>query len=146
MGKDKDTPKKNIMPSTTRGGKDLPSRPHFSPHATTGVAPAIRKNKNALPKSSLSQMSIGSENELSGDDTDEVGTPVSSRPFSEPIDICDSGEFGRALLFFLISGVTAVAACGEKCGLEGKSLPPRVVEGIIVFLGVSLSFPMMRNK
>ena len=28
-------------------------------------------------------MSIGSENELSGDDMDEVGTPVSSRPFSD---------------------------------------------------------------
>jgi hypothetical protein len=28
-------------------------------------------------------MSSGSENELSVDDTDEVGTPVSSRPFSD---------------------------------------------------------------
>ena len=66
MGKDKDTPKKTIMPSTTQGGKDLPSRPYFSPHVATVVTPSIRKNKNDLPNSPLSQMSIGSENELSG--------------------------------------------------------------------------------
>ena len=83
MGKDKNTPKKTIMPSNTRRGTDLPSRPHFSPHATTAITPVIWKDKNALPKLPLSQMSFGSENELSGDDTDEVGTPVSSRPFSD---------------------------------------------------------------
>ena len=83
MGKDKDTAKKTIMPSTTRRGTDLPSRPHFSPNATTAITHVIRKTRNILPNSPLSRMSSGSENELSVDDTDEVGTPVSSIPFSD---------------------------------------------------------------
>ena len=61
----------------------MPSRRHFSPNATTVVTPAIRKNKNALPNSPLSRMSSGSENELSVDDMDEVGMPVSSRPLTD---------------------------------------------------------------
>jgi hypothetical protein len=45
---------------------------------------------------------------------------------------------------FLIEGVEA--ALGEKCGLQGKSVPLLVVEGTMTFLAGSLSFPMMTNK
>ena len=86
MGKDKDTAKKAIMPSTTRKGTNLPSRPHFSPNAaaaTSTVTPTVRKSRNILPNSPLSRMSSGTENEPSDDDMVEVGTPVSSRPFSD---------------------------------------------------------------
>ena len=104
MGKDKDTAKKTIMPSTTRRGTDLPSRPHFSPNASTAVTPVIRKNRNVLPNSPLSRMSSCSENELSVDDMDEVGTPVSSRPFSDSRlhdlydcnDLASSSKFTKA--------------------------------------------------
>jgi hypothetical protein len=38
MGKDKNLAEKVVMPSTTRGGKDLPSRPKFSPNAASAVS------------------------------------------------------------------------------------------------------------
>ena len=41
MGKEKTTPKE-VRPSTTRGGKDLPSRPNFSPDAASAVVPKKR--------------------------------------------------------------------------------------------------------
>ena len=83
MGKDKDTPKKTIIPSTTRKGSNLPSRTHFSPEATTSITPVVRKARNILPNSPLLRMSSVSENELLADDTDQVGTPVSSRPLPD---------------------------------------------------------------
>jgi len=46
MGKDKKTGKDILRPSTTRGGTDLPTRPHFSPNATTS-APKV--TPTALP-------------------------------------------------------------------------------------------------
>jgi hypothetical protein len=39
-----------------------------------------------------------------------------------------------------------IAALGEKCDPEGKSVPLPVVEGITIFLEISVSFPTMRNK
>ena len=46
MGKEKITPKE-VRPSTTRGGKNLPSRPNFSPNVAYAVAP--KKKKEKLP-------------------------------------------------------------------------------------------------
>ena len=48
MGKEKITPKE-VRPSTTRGGTDLPSRPNFSPNAASAVAP---KKKGKVVSSS----------------------------------------------------------------------------------------------
>jgi hypothetical protein len=51
-------------------------------------------------------------------------------------------KYGKQL--FLIA---RVALASEKLGLEGKFVPPRVVEGMISFAVISLLFPMMRmNK
>ena len=41
MGKEKTTPKE-IRPSTTRAGNNLPSRPNFSPDAASAVVPRKR--------------------------------------------------------------------------------------------------------
>ena len=56
--------------------------------------------------------------------------------------ILDNGELETIFPFFL--GTTAEAASGEKFGLLGKSLPARVVEGLISF-GVA-SFPIVGDK
>jgi hypothetical protein len=38
------------------------------------------------------------------------------------------------------------ATLGEKLGLDGKSLPPRVVEGITTFSVRFVSFPIAENE
>jgi hypothetical protein len=39
-----------------------------------------------------------------------------------------NGELDRIIVFFLVTGVTTTV--GENCGLVGKFVPFRVVEGI----------------
>ena len=55
MGKDKDSGKDIVLPSTTRGGKNLPTRQQFSPNA---VSAAPKVTPADLPRSSLSRSSI----------------------------------------------------------------------------------------
>jgi hypothetical protein len=47
--------------------------------------------------------------------------------------------------FFFLETI-ADATLGEKLGLDGKSLPPRVVEGITTFSARFLSFPIVENE
>jgi hypothetical protein len=47
--------------------------------------------------------------------------------------------------FFFLEEI-ADAALGEKLGLDGRSLPPRVVEGITTFSARFLSFPIAENE
>ena len=68
MGKD---PPKDMRPSTTRRGTDLPSRPNFSPNVTSAIV-AKKKGKN-ISSSPLSKMSTGTENnEICGSIDKEV--------------------------------------------------------------------------
>ena len=46
MGKEKNTPKA-VRPSTTRGGKDLPSRQNFSPDVASAIV-TKKKGKKYL--------------------------------------------------------------------------------------------------
>jgi hypothetical protein len=64
MGKSKDIAAKEIMPSTTRRGTDLHSRPNFLPANAT---PTINKKSVALLSSPLSKMSMPTDNELLDD-------------------------------------------------------------------------------
>jgi hypothetical protein len=52
------------MPSTTRGGKDLPSRPNFSPNAASAIF--SRKKNATLSGSPLSKLFAHIESNLSG--------------------------------------------------------------------------------
>ena len=72
MGKEKNTPKE-VRPSTTRRGTDLPSRPNFSPNVVSAVAP-MKKGK-VLNSSPLSKMSTSTENDLIGGSIDNEVTP-----------------------------------------------------------------------
>jgi hypothetical protein len=56
----------------------------------------------------------------------------------------DNGEPDRVAFFFLEK--IADAPLGEKLVLDGKSLPPRVVEGITTFSARFLSFPIVENE
>jgi hypothetical protein len=56
----------------------------------------------------------------------------------------DNGEPDRVAFFFLEK--TADATLGEKLGLDGKSLPPQVVEGITTYSVRFLSFPIVENE
>jgi hypothetical protein len=77
MGKDKNLAEKVVMPSTTRGGKDLPSRPNFSPNAGSVVS---SKNKNAtLSDSPLSELSAHIDSNLSRASRDKEATPDLSK-------------------------------------------------------------------
>jgi hypothetical protein len=64
MGKDKNFTEKVVMPSITRGGKDLPSRPNFSPNAASAIF--YRKKNATLSGSPLSKMSTNIESNLLG--------------------------------------------------------------------------------
>jgi hypothetical protein len=64
MGKDKNLAEKVVMPSTTRGRKDLPSRPNFSSNATSAIS--SRKKNTTLSGSPLSDLSAHIESNLSG--------------------------------------------------------------------------------
>jgi hypothetical protein len=81
MRKSKDITVKEIMPSTTRGNTNLPSRPRFSPANAT---PAIKNKSAALHSSPLSKMSMptDNDNELSNDSMDDEVTNDSSNPSS----------------------------------------------------------------
>jgi hypothetical protein len=82
MGKSKDITAKEIMPSTTRGGMNLPSRPNFSPAA----ASTVMNKSAALHSSPLSKMSMptdnDNDNELSDDSMDDEVTNDSSNTSS----------------------------------------------------------------
>jgi hypothetical protein len=60
MGRSKDITAKEIMPSITRRGMNLPSRPYFSPAA----ASAIMNKAAALHSSPLSKISMPNDNEM----------------------------------------------------------------------------------
>ena len=72
MGKEKNTPKE-VRPSTTRGGTDLPSRPNFSPNAD--VATIARKKGKNISSSPLSNISTSAENNLSCGSINKAVTP-----------------------------------------------------------------------
>jgi hypothetical protein len=99
MGKDKNLAEKVVMPSTTRGGKDLPSRPNFSPHVAYVVS---SKKKNAtLSDSPLSELSAhivsnlprsSREKEVTPDlsksrSIDKVGSELDEIEFSDDCEI-----------------------------------------------------------
>ena len=75
MGKEKNTPKE-VRPSTTRRGTDLPSRPNFSPNVASAVAP--KKKGKVLSSSPLSKMSTSNENDLLCRSIDREVTPETS--------------------------------------------------------------------
>ena len=61
MGKENTTPKE-IRPSTTHAGYNLPSRPNFSPDAASAVVP--KKKGKIVSSSPLSKMSTSNESDL----------------------------------------------------------------------------------
>jgi hypothetical protein len=79
MGKDKNYANNNIVPSTTRRGTNLPSRPHFSP---TSVASVTKKKTSILGNSPLSRISTSAEKYLLDDGKDKEGTPNLSKHLS----------------------------------------------------------------
>ena len=81
MGKNKEPAKKDIRPSTTRKGTNLPSRPHFSPDAAT--TPAIKKKAIIQTSSPLSKMSTTIEKDMLDVDKDKEGTPNLSKYLSD---------------------------------------------------------------
>jgi hypothetical protein len=85
MGKDKNLPEKVVMPSTTRGGKDLPSRPNFSPNVASAI---FSRNKNAtLSGSPLSKLFAHIESNLSGASTDkELTRDLSKSPSIDNVE------------------------------------------------------------
>jgi hypothetical protein len=85
MGNSKDITAKEIMPSTTRGGTNLPSRPNFSPAASAAMNKYVAMNKSAaLHSSPLSKMSmpIDTDKELSDYSMDDEVINDSYNPSS----------------------------------------------------------------
>jgi hypothetical protein len=74
------------MPSTTRGGKDLPSRPNFSPIAASIF---FSRNKNTtLSGSPLSKLAAHIESNLSGPSRDkELTHDLSKSPSIDNVDL-----------------------------------------------------------
>ena len=72
MGKEKNTPKE-VRPSTTRRGTDLPSRANFSPNVASAIVP--KKKGKVLNSSPLSKMSTSTENNLICGSIDKEVTP-----------------------------------------------------------------------
>lgn len=81
MGNNKESAKKDLRPSTTRKGMDLPSRPYFSPQVAT--TPAIKKKAIVQTSSPLSIMSTSNEKDLLDVDKDKEGTPDLSKSLSD---------------------------------------------------------------
>jgi hypothetical protein len=75
MGKEQNSPKE-VRPSTTRRGTDLPSRPNFSPNAASAII--AKKKEKALSSSPLSKMSTSIENNLICGSVDKEVTPETS--------------------------------------------------------------------
>ena len=85
MGKDKDTPKKVLLPSATRRGIDLLTRPHHSPAA--GGTTVAKKSSTILPSSPLASMSTATtENAMLGESLYNEGSPNLSRLLTNAID------------------------------------------------------------
>ena len=85
MGKDKDTPKKVLLPSTTRRGTDLLTRPHHSPAAVGTTVP--KNSSTILPSSPLARMSTATtENAILGESLDNEGPPNLSGLLTNAID------------------------------------------------------------
>jgi hypothetical protein len=77
MGKDKNLAEKVVMPSTTRGGKDLPSRPNFSPNAASAIS---SKKKNAtLSDTPVPELSVHIVSNLSRASREKEVTPALSK-------------------------------------------------------------------
>jgi hypothetical protein len=85
MGKSKDIAAKEIMPSTTRGGTNIPTRVKFSPANAT---PAVKKKSSALHSSPLSDMSMPNDtrNELLDKNVDDEETPDLSDSSSRTVE------------------------------------------------------------
>ena len=83
MGKES-TPKE-VRPSTTRRGTDLPSRPNFSPNVASAVAP--KKRGKVLSSSPLSKMSTSNENDLLCGSIDKEVTPETSEITETPENV-----------------------------------------------------------
>jgi hypothetical protein len=81
MGRSKNDARKEVMPSTTRRGADLPTRVNFSP---ANVTPAVKKKYATLHISPLHKMYMPTdiESELLDDSMDDEGTPDLSNPSS----------------------------------------------------------------
>jgi hypothetical protein len=73
--------KKDLRPSTTRKGTDLPSRPHFLPQAA--ATPATKKQVIVHTSSPLSIMSTSNEKDLLDVDKDKQGAPDLSKSMSD---------------------------------------------------------------
>jgi hypothetical protein len=86
IGKDKNFAEKVVLPSTTQGGKDLPSRPNFSCNFPSAIF--IRKKNATLSGSPLSKMSANIESNLLGGSRDKEVTRDSSK--SPSIDDVES--------------------------------------------------------
>jgi hypothetical protein len=72
-------PTKDMRPSTTRGGKNLPSRPHFSPNVASAIE--TKKNGKTISGSPLSKMFTSTENALLCSSMDKEVTPeISETP------------------------------------------------------------------
>jgi hypothetical protein len=85
MRKDNNFAEKVVMPSTTRGGKDLPSRPKFSPNAASAVF--IRKKNTTLSGSPLSKISANIVSNLLGGSRDkEVICDSSKSPSIDDVE------------------------------------------------------------
>lgn len=82
MGKSKEDAGKEIVPSTTRAGKDLPTQKNFSPDVA--ATPAIKKKSVPMHSSPLSKMYMptDTENELLGVSLDDEETLDLSNPTS----------------------------------------------------------------
>jgi hypothetical protein len=99
MGKDMNLVENVVMPSTTRGGKDLPSRPNFSPNDASVVS--SKKRNATLSDSPLSELSAHIDSNLSRASRDKEVTPDLSKSPStnkvgselEEIECFDDCEF-----------------------------------------------------
>jgi hypothetical protein len=110
MGKSKNIAAYEIMPSTSRRGTDLPSRPNFSPASAT----LAFKNKFVdLHSSPLSKMSMptDNDNELLDGSMDDEETNDSSNPSSDKNYELDR-ETARANAFKSLSS-DSIAAYGR---------------------------------
>ena len=85
MGKENNSSKKALLPSTTRRGTDLLTRPHHSPVA---LGTTVHNNSSTVfPSSPLARMSTATtENDMLGESLDNEGTPNLSELLTNAID------------------------------------------------------------
>ena len=88
MGKEKTIPKE-IRPSTTRAGKNFPSRPNFSPDIASAVVP--KKKEKIVSSSPLSKMSTSNESDLTCGSIDKEVT-LETPEILETFEITETPE------------------------------------------------------